>query len=353
MPYFANTRLVAVDPALPDAAIIWQAADVLRAGGLVAFPTETVYGLGANATDAEAVSRIFSAKQRPASDPVIVHIADPEQLARVAARIPDLAHALAARFWPGALTLVLERGAAIPPNVSAGRATVAVRMPSHPVARALIQAADLPVAAPSANTFSRPSATSAQHVLEDLNGHVDIILDGGSTPIGVESTVLDLTGSTPVVLRPGGVSLEQLAQIIPGIRWQPRYLQTDEDAASPGQMIKHYSPRAPVRLFNGERSAVIEVMKQTARDVIASGRRVGMLLVEQDREAFEDLPLEVVSLGSQEQPEQISASLFAALRELDHRSVDVILARGIGREGLGAAIWDRLVRAAEGRVIEV
>ncbi len=203
MPYFANTRLLAVDPALPDAAIMRQAADVLRAGGLVAFPTETVYGLGANATDAEAVSRIFSAKQRPASDPLIVHIASPEQLDQVTRFIPDLARTLAARFWPGALTLVLQRGAAVPSNVSAGRTTVAVRMPNHPIARALIQTADLPVAAPSANTFSRPSATSAQHVLDDLNGRVDIILDGGTTPIGVESTVLDLTVDPPVILRPG------------------------------------------------------------------------------------------------------------------------------------------------------
>lgn len=326
---------------------------MLRAGGLVAFPTETVYGLGANATDAEAVSRIFSAKRRPATDPIIVHIAETRQLNEVARNVPPLARELAARFWPGPLTLVLERGASIPANVSAGRPTVAVRMPSHPVARALIQAAGLPVAAPSANTFSRPSATSAQHVLEDLNGHVDIILDGGATPIGVESTVLDLTGESPVVLRPGGVSLEMLSSVIPGITWQPHYLQTDEDAASPGQMVKHYSPRAPVRLFDGNRAAVIEQMQQTALDETAQGHKVGVLLVDEDRASFDRLPLEIVSLGSENDPEQISARLFAALRELDRRGVDAILVRGIVREGLGAAIWDRLVRAAEGRVIEV
>jgi L-threonylcarbamoyladenylate synthase len=353
MSYSAETRVLPVNSSHPESSAIQQAAAVLRAGGLVAFPTETVYGLGANAADATAVSHIFSAKARPITDPIIVHIADLKQLDDIANNIPELARALAARFWPGPLTLILERGSSIPPNVSAGRPTVAVRMPNHPVARALIEAAALPVAAPSANTFSRPSATTAQHVLNDLNGRVDIILDGGSTPIGVESTVLDLTGETPSVLRPGGVSLEMLAQVIPGITWQPRYLQTDEDALSPGQMVKHYSPHARVLLFDGERESVIEQMRQTARDEITLGRTIGILVVDEDRAAFEGLPLELLSLGSEQDLKQIGANLFAALRQLDQLGVDVILVRGLEREGLGAAIWDRLVRAAEGRVIEV
>jgi L-threonylcarbamoyladenylate synthase len=353
MSYSATTHVYPVDPDHPDSTAIEQAAAVLRAGGLVAFPTETVYGLGANALDADAVSRIFSAKARPGSDPIIVHIAVLEQLESVAQDIPLLARTLAARFWPGALTLVLRRGASVPPNVSAGRPTVAVRMPSHPVARALIQASGLPVAAPSANTFSRPSATTAQHVFDDLKGHVDIILDGGPTPIGVESTVLDLTGETPVVLRPGGVSLEMLAQVVPGITWQPKYLHTDEAAVSPGQMTKHYSPRATVLLFDGEANAVIDHMLQAARDEIERGNSVGVLTAEEARQRFQALPVEVVSLGSSAHLEQISARLFAALRDLDRRGVEVILVHGFGREGLGAAIWDRLVRAAEGRVIQV
>lgn len=358
MPYSASTRIFPVNPQAPsaDAAstdAITAAADVLRAGGLVAFPTETVYGLGANATDAEAVDRIFSAKGRPASDPIIVHIAQAAQLDAIAIHVPDLAQTLAARFWPGPLTLVLRRGAAIPPNVSAGRDTVAVRMPSHPVARALIQAAGVPVAAPSANTFSRPSATTAAHVLEDLKGRVDIVLDGGPTPIGVESTVLDLTSDMPVVLRPGGVSLEMLRDVIPGITWQARYLNTDENAVSPGQMLKHYSPRAAVLLYDGERSAVLRRMVETAREQVEAGHRVGVLLTDDEIALFDSLPLERLSLGSPRHLQTISARLFAAFRELDQRGVDVILAHGFGHEGLGAAIWDRLVRAAEGRVIEV
>jgi L-threonylcarbamoyladenylate synthase len=350
--YTAETRVFAVNSEYPDPTVIHQAADVIRAGGLVAFPTETVYGLGANATDANAVSRIFSAKGRPATDPIIVHVAALEQLDSVARNIPDLARTLAAQFFPGPLTLVLQRNETIPSNVSAGRDSVAVRMPSHPVARALLQAAGVPVAAPSANTFSRPSATTAQHALEDLNGRVDIILDGGATPIGVESTVLDLTGETPVVLRPGGISLEMLAPYISNIKWQPKYLHIDENAASPGQLTKHYSPDATVLLFDGEREAVFERMLQTARDEMAHGRKVGILAVEEECPIFEALPVRVVSLGSEGNLAQISANLFAALRQLDRLGVDLILAHGFGCEGLGAAIWDRLVRAAEGKVIE-
>jgi L-threonylcarbamoyladenylate synthase len=351
--YTAETRVFSVAPQHPNQAIIQTAAEVIRAGGLVAFPTETVYGLGANATDADAVSRIFSAKGRPSSDPIIVHIGTLEALEFVAQDIPELARTLAAQFFPGPLTLVLQRGKSIPPNVSAGRDTVAVRMPSHPVARALIQAAGVPVAAPSANTFSRPSATTAQHVLEDLNGRVDIILDGGATPIGVESTVLDLTGERPVVLRPGGVSLEMLAPYIPNITWQPKYLHTHENAVSPGQLIKHYSPKATVLLFDGEREAVLQRMLETAREEIAQGQSVGILVVTEEHPIFEVLPVQVVSLGSEHNVEQISANLFAALRELDRLEVDLILAHGFERDGLGAAIWDRLMRAAEGKVVEV
>src|SRR5262245_22416754 len=198
------TKIIIVNPVAPEPAVIQQAASVIRAGGLVAFPTETVYGLGANALDATAVARIFAAKGRPASDPLIVHIAAFAQLDDIAEQIPPLARELAAAFWPGPLTLVLRRRSIVPANVSAGRETVAVRMPAHPVALALCGAAGVPIAAPSANLFTRTSPTEAEHVLEDLAGRIDLLLDGGPTPIGLESTVLDLTQSPPALLRPGG-----------------------------------------------------------------------------------------------------------------------------------------------------
>jgi L-threonylcarbamoyladenylate synthase len=349
-----ETQVFAVDPSHPDPAAITTAAEMLRRGGLVAFPTETVYGLGANATDSAAVSRIFEAKGRPASDPLIVHIAASDALETVTRDIPPLTQTLAAAFWPGPLTLVLPRHPNIPANVSAGMETVAVRMPRHPVALALLSAAGLPVAAPSANTFSRPSATTAAHVYEDLGGWIDIILDGGATPIGLESTVLDLTGETPLVLRPGGITLEQLERYIPNIQVKPRFLTTDTAASSPGQSIRHYAPRAPMFLFTGsDRARILAQMRSNAETLRARGQRVGILAADEEQATFSDLDATIITLGSLENLAEIGANLFARIREIDAQGVEVILVRAFGREGLGIAIWDRLVRAAEGRIIEV
>jgi L-threonylcarbamoyladenylate synthase len=350
--YTATTRVHTIAPQSPDATTIHEAANTLLAGGLVAFPTETVYGLGANALDADAISRIFSAKERPANDPIIAHVCSLNQLDQVAVNVPELARQLAAAFWPGPLTLVLQRGDNIPANISAGRDTLAVRMPDHPVALALIQAAGVPVAAPSANRFARPSATTAQHVLDDLAGRVDIVLDAGPTTIGLESTVLDLTQDTPVVLRPGGISLEQLRPFIPDVHLKSKHLHTtDEPGASPGMLLKHYSPRAEVLLFSGEVEAVIDHMRRTATSLIAQGKRVGLMTPDDERPCFDDLSAHVVTLGAD--LEQISHNLFTRMRDLDALGVDVILVRGFERRGLGTAIWDRLLRAAEGQVIEV
>lgn len=340
------TRILPVDSAAPDADQIAEAAAILRAGGLVAFPTETVYGLGANALDAEAVSGIFHAKGRPTSDPIIVHLAKRDQLNLVALDPPPLARALADAFWPGPLTFVLNRAPAVPPNVSAGRPTVAVRMPAHPVAQALIAAAGVPVAAPSANTFSRPSSTTAQHVWDDLHGRIALILDGGPTPLGVESTVLDLTGEQPIILRPGGVALDDLRAFIPDVTAQAHYLALDAMAAAPGQLIKHYSPRAEMLLYDGP--GALAAMRRAALERIAGGQRPGLLLMAGEGAAFDGIEAEIETLGAS--IEDAATRLFAALRALDARC-DVIIAHGLPRAGLGAAVWDRMVRAAEGRII--
>ena len=346
----SETDVRRIDPHDPDPNLLHEAAAIIRRGGLVAFPTETVYGLGANATDADAVTRIYQAKNRPASDPVIVHIAAIDMLAGVAVDIPDDAIRLARAFWAGALTLVLKRHPDIPPIVSAGTDTVAVRMPGHPVALGLIAAAGVPIAAPSANTFSRPSPTTAQHVLDDLAGRIDMILDGGATPIGLESTIIDMTGD-PVILRPGGVPLEAVRAIVPGVGIRAKYLNVEQTADAPGQMIKHYSPRAQLILFDGQPDAVIARMQAEARLRVENGQTVGILTRNQERGAFDTLPARVIALGAD--PETIGAALFAAIRDLDRSGVDAILVRGFEREGIGLAIWDRLVRAAEGRVIHV
>jgi len=349
------TIIIRVDSIAPDASAIRQAAATLLGGGLVAFPTETVYGLGANALDAAAVQRIFAAKGRPASDPLIVHIAALDQLDSVAQDVPALAHTLARAFWPGPLTLVLKRRPAIPATVAAGRDTVAVRIPDHAVPLALARAAGVPIAAPSANLFTRPSPTTAAHVLEDLDGRIDLLLDGGPTPIGLESTVLDLTSAQPTLLRPGGVSIEALRQHIPDLIFVPRYVEHNPAAptpASPGMLLKHYSPRAELLLFAGPPERAVARMRQAAQEAIAAGLIVGVMAPNQEIGAFADLAVVIIPLGPREDMSQIGRRIFASMRELDRRGIERILVRGVERTGIGLAIWDRLLRAAEGRVID-
>jgi L-threonylcarbamoyladenylate synthase len=353
MIYTTQTQRIVINPVQPDAALLLRAAAVLQRGGLVAFPTETVYGLGANALDREAVSRIFAAKQRPANDPVIVHIYDERQLLLVANDVPVVVWRLRDAFWPGALTLVLRRSSFIPSNVSSGLSTVAVRMPAGTIARELLRAAELPIAAPSANTFSRPSATTADHVLEDLGGRVDLVLDGGAATLGLESTVVDLTRDVPTVLRPGGVTLEALRAVLPNVQVRERMNAADAPAneASPGLLVKHYSPRAQFLLFDGTPETACAAMMQEAKRLIAEGKRLGVLIVNEDHLAFAGLPIFTEVLGSSADLEQVGMRLFAGLRALDARGVDVILARTLSADGIGAAIADRMLRAAEGKVV--
>jgi len=351
--YQAKTIVLHINPAVPEDHIIAQAAQVIRAGGLVAFPTETVYGLGANALDSAALDRIYAAKRRPASDPLIAHIAHPDQLGQLAADVPYAAQRLATAFWPGPLTMVLRRAAHVPDNIATGMDTIAVRMPIHPVARALIEASGTPIAAPSANTFTRPSATTAAHVLEDLYGRVDIVIDGGATPLGVESTVIDLTGAQPVVLRPGGLVMEDLLRVLPDITAIQRFVNEGEATSAPGQMSKHYAPRARLMLYDGSVEAVREAITDTAQRYLANGRKVGVLAGDEDAPYFTKLGVRIIALGKRDDSAAIARVLFGAMRALDAQNVDVILVPMMGGAGLGEAIRDRLMRAAEGRIYQV
>lgn len=336
-----------------DWAAIVRAAQVIRAGGLVAFPTETVYGLGANALDAEAVARIYRAKRRPPEDPCIVHIAAVADLPRVAAVIPPAVERLA-RFWPGPLSVILPRAEAIPPIVTAGRPTVAVRIPAHPVALALIREAGVPIAAPSANRFMHTSPTTAQHVWDDLAGEIDLILDGGPTPVGVESTVLDLTGDVPTVLRPGAVTVEQLRAVLGEVRVQ-EHVPAAAALPSPGLFERHYAPEAEVLLFEGPRPATLAAMRAKAEELARSGVPTGILATEEDlREGELDLPgVEVAIIGCEAEPESIARGLYAGLRALERAGVRVIIARTTPETGIGRAVRDRLIRAAGGRVVRL
>lgn len=332
-----------------DAAGLREAAAILRAGGLVAFPTETVYGLGANALDATAVAGIFRAKRRPASDPLIVHLADASGLELVA-RPDGRALRLADAFWPGPLTLVLPRQAVVPPVVTAGRESVAVRVPSHAVAHALLLAASVPVAAPSANLFGRPSPTRAEHVLDDLRGRIDAVVDAGPTTIGLESTIVDLAGAEPRLLRPGGLPAEAIEAAL-GRALLPPPAPGDVAHAqpSPGLLPSHYAPRTPLVLITGSdaRQRLVEEVRAAAAQ-----RRVGVVLLAEDRPMLRDPQLTTIEIGSEADPVALAQHLFDALRTLDQAGLDVLYARELGDPtvGLGRALADRLRRAAN-RVI--
>lgn len=343
------TEVVPVDPQHPDPEVIARAAEILRAGGLVAFPTETVYGLGADGLNPSALARLFEAKGRPATDPVILHIADLGALPQLAREVPPTAWTLAQRFWPGPLTLVLPKQPIVPDLVTAGLPTVAIRMPAHPVALALIQAARVPIAAPSANRFGHTSPTTAQHVLEDLGGRIDLILDAGTTAIGVESTVVDLTRPVPTILRPGGLPREALEAIIGPVAVFDRSVAGP--APAPGMLPKHYAPRAEMVVLIGPGEWLRPRLRELAARYLQEGYRVGMLIAEEDQSAVADLPVEIVVLGSERDLEGIARRLYPAIRELDARGLDLILARDFGTRGLGLAIRDRLIRAAGGRVM--
>lgn len=355
------TRRLVVDAAHPDAGVIREAASVLVAGGLVAFPTETVYGLGAHALDAVAVTGIFTAKGRPATDPLIVHVGAFTQVASVVRDVPAVAATLAARFWPGPLTLVLPKHPAVPAAVTAGLDSVAVRVPSHPVAQALLQAARVPVAAPSANRFSRPSPTRAAHVLADLDGRIDVVLDGGPTRVGVESTIVDLTVDPPVVRRPGGVPMSVLREVLPRLQLALHVAGETEAQLAPGQLLRHYAPTAALTLFLGDPAHVVASVAARTRAALGSGRRVGLLGPEEDLSALAPEVAagasagRVVSAaaGSRRDVDRAAHELFEALRRLDAEGVDVIFATAPEGDALGPAIVDRLTRAAEGRVVRV
>lgn len=365
-----STLRLRIDPDRLDApearAALEQAVAILRAGGLVALPTETVYGLGANALDPDAVARIFAAKQRPSWDPVIVHVAGPvadnPMLRAIAAEVPEAARKLMEAFWPGPLTLLLPRSAAVPDAVTAGRPLVGVRMPSHPVAFELIRVAGVPVAAPSANLFGHISPTTAQHVLDDLDGRIDAVLDAGPTLHGLESTVLDPCQSPMVIYRPGAVGADRIravagevVQFESEIR-DPAHLEDVAALPSPGTGIRHYAPRAHLVLVDvqtgqpeGHAAGASGAMQHAFLEEVRrrAGKRVGLMLPAGWR--FEPLgALVVFEWGNWEAPEELAARLYSGLRSLDAAGCEVIVCPVPHSGGIGAAIRDRLRKAAAG-----
>ena len=357
-----KTEIIKIDTSAPE----WDkqldyAAEVLRSGGLVAFPTETVYGLGANALDAGAAEKIYRAKGRPSDNPLIVHIADTKALGDVTGAVPQAAVPLIREFWPGPLTLIMPKSGKIPSIITAGLDTVAIRMPSHPVARALIKKAGIPVAAPSANSSGKPSPTMAKHVELDLSGKVDIIIDGGRSNVGVESTVLDVTVQPPQILRPGGVTREQLESLLGPISIDPAMAALSGSASpnpprAPGMKYRHYAPKAPLTLIHGSRENVIAEITRRAENYIKTGASVGILATDETSRLYQTrLPgiCCILSMGSGQKPESLAANLFKCLREFDGKPVDVILGETTGTDGIGLAVMNRLTKAAGGNIIDV
>lgn len=344
------TERLSVDPA--DASVyhpvIIRAAQMLREGKLVAFPTETVYGLGANALHAAAVEKIFTAKDRPAWDPLIVHVSDAEMALSLCVDVNEEFERLQRAFWPGALTLLMMKNDSLPDIVTAGGRTVGLRMPSHPVAHELIRAAGIPIAAPSANLFSRPSPTTALHVLNDLGGRIDAVIDGGRTPIGVESTVLDITQQPAVIYRPGGITREQIEAVIGPVAMftakEERAVQTSalpSALRSPGTGMRHYAPTAKVLLVEGRLSDLMRALREQP----AAGAKIGVL-VPSDWRVPELDSYVVFPWGEWGDWGQLAKRLYLALRYLDECEVEVILAPMPEDIGLGSALRDRLLKAS-------
>jgi L-threonylcarbamoyladenylate synthase len=340
-----QTEILPVGDVNRDSGHICRAAARLREGGLVVFPTETVYGLGANALDEHAVAGSFRAKGRPADNPLIVHICTPEEIEPLVTDFPPTARRLAEAFWPGPLTIILPKSERIPAVTSGGLATVAIRMPAHPAARALIRLAGIPVAAPSANRSGSPSPTNARHCLADLSGRVDMILDGGSCAVGVESTVLSLAGEIPLLLRPGAVTIADLRQLLGEVAVDEavtHHLEEGRVAASPGMKYQHYAPRAKVTLVHGGDEKFYSFAAENR------GEHVRFLAFEEDKAA---LGGDFIAYGSAGDPAEQARRLFAALRELDEAGAQTVYARAPSAEGVGLAVYNRLLRAAAFREI--
>lgn len=334
-----------------DKSILEEAGNILKQGGLVAFPTETVYGLGANALDEEAAKKTYAAKGRPSDNPLIVHIARTEDLEGIVEEIPVSMRKIAERFWPGPLTVIFNKNDRVPLGTTGGLGTVAVRMPDDEIARELILAGGGYISAPSANTSGRPSPTTAQHAAEDLSGKIEMILDGGSVDIGVESTILDMTVTPPMILRPGAITKEMLEEVVGEVTVDQALLSENsvEAPKAPGMKYRHYAPKAGLTIVQGNEKLVTEYINSQCKSLEAKGQRAGVICTDEDRELYDAAV--VKSIGTREDEEGIARHLFGILRAFDEEDVTCIFSEAFDTPQMGQAIMNRLLKAAGHHII--
>lgn len=349
-----NTQIVKIDEKNIDMQTIQLAGEIIQSGGLVAFPTETVYGLGGDALNADSSRKIYAAKGRPSDNPLIVHIAGIEALPFIAERIPDAAFRLAKQYWPGPLTMIFEKTEKVPLQTTGGLKTVAVRMPSNRIAKALIEAAGGFVAAPSTNRSGRPSPTMAKYVIEDLAGRVDMIIDGGEARIGLESTIVDLTGEKPVILRPGYVTKEMLEQTIGSVDVDRTIIEENSSLApkAPGMKYRHYAPKGSLTVVEGAQRQVTDYINEKLRHLAEAGKRTGVIATDETAGSYCQ-GTSIKSVGSRGDEPEIARRLFRILREFDDEETEVIYAESFDSRGVGQAIMNRLLKASGHQVIHL
>ena len=348
-----DTKVVTVDKEKPDLQVMRMAGEILRKGGLVAFPTETVYGLGGDGLNAGSSKKIYAAKGRPSDNPLIIHIADLESLEKIVKSVPPKAKLLAEKFWPGPLTMIFSKSSRVPYETTGGLESVAVRMPSHPVALAIIREGGGYIAAPSANTSGRPSPTRAEHVCEDLTGKIDMIVDGGAVGIGLESTIVDFTEEVPMILRPGYINQEMIQEVIGPVRMDRGLLITEEKVRpkAPGMKYRHYAPKAQLTIVQGSSSQVTAYINAQCEKAVREGKKPGVIAADETVSAYRGAV--VKGIGARNDEEEIARNLFAVLREFDEEDTDILFSEAFDTPRMGQAIMNRLLKAAGHHIIDL
>lgn len=354
-----NTLIVKTDSDNINMEAIHQAGEIIRAGGLVAFPTETVYGLGADALNEEAAAKIYAAKGRPSDNPLIAHIADIDMLKPLVKEIPSVAEKLMDAFWPGPMTLIFDKSDLVPKGTTGGLDTVAVRYPGHPIAQALIKAAGVSIAAPSANLSGKPSPTLGEHVIDDMDGRIDMIIDGGRVGMGLESTIVDVTVTPPMILRPGFITYEMIEKVVGEVDTDKAIFAKPEEGCkpkAPGMKYRHYAPSADFKMYRGAAEKVAEKIILLANEKASAGMKTGVITVRQHMHLYDGKlrdDIIVVSLGDLDKPETIANNLFKALRDFDKEDTRFIYGETFSEDNLGQAIMNRLTKAAGYNIIDV